>query len=203
MKAHNLSIYLNIPPHQIAVYRPYLRLMVGLAQAAMTRNQAQPEHAVLFLLDEFPALGKMPVGGFAYLAGYGVRLWVFTQSLGQLEAIYGKMAEAILSNCAVTQVWSLAPADVKTAEHISHTLGETAVTTYSESRAHKHRFGISRGYHDSRSQRTRRLLTPDEILCLPEGKMLLFVSGLRPFLVNRVFYYKDIFFKGTFGRWGN
>lgn len=202
IKREVISLYLNIPPHQIAVYRPYLRLMVGLTQAAMTRSDIKPTKPVLFLLDEFPALGKMPVNGFAYLAGYGVSLWVFTQSIGQLQAIYGKQADAILSNCAVTQVWSLAPADVKTADHISRTLGDTMVTTYSETRSGKRIFTPTRSYSDNRNQRTRKLLTPDEILCLPEQKTLLFVSGMRPFLVNRIYYYKDSFFKGMFGSWG-
>lgn len=202
MKHEVMSVYLNIPPHQIAVYRPYLRLMVGLTQAAMTRSDIKPAKPVLFLLDEFPALGKMPVNGFAYLAGYGVSLWVFTQSIGQLQAIYGKQADAILSNCAVTQVWSLSPADFKTADHMSRTLGDTMVTTYSETRSGKRIFTPTRSYSDNRNQRTRKLLTPDEILCLPEQKTLLFVSGMRPFLVNRIYYYKDSFFKGMFGSWG-
>ena len=203
MKKQVMSIYLNIPPHQIAVYRPYLRLMVGLSQAAMTRSSVTPQHPVLFLLDEFPALGKMPIGGFAYLAGYGVSLWVFSQSIGQIQAIYGQNADAIFSNCAVTQVWSVAPADIKTAEHISRTLGEKAITTFSETRAQKYRFGSARSYTDNRTHRTRRLMTPDEILCLPEKKSLLFISGMRPFLVDRIVYYKDIFFSGRFGTWGN
>ena len=202
LKREVISLYLNIPPHQIAVYKPYLRLMVGLAQAAMTRSEVKPAKPVLFLLDEFPALGKMPVNGFAYLAGYGVSLWVFTQSIGQLQAIYGKQADAILSNCAVTQVWSVAPADFKTANHISHTLGDTTVTTYSETRSQRHLFAVDRSYSDNRNQRTRKLLTPDEILCLPESMTLLFVSGMRPFLVKRVVYYRDRFFKGMFGIWG-
>ncbi len=202
LKREVISLYLNIPPHQISVYKPYLRLMVGLAQAAMTRSEAKPPKPVLFLLDEFPALGKMPINGFAYLAGYGVSLWVFTQSIGQLQAIYGKQADAILSNCAVTQVWSVAPADLKTANHISHTLGDTMVTTYSETRSQRHLFAADRSYSDNRNQRTRKLLTPDEILCLPESMTLLFVSGMRPFLVKRVIYYKDRVFKGMFGSWG-
>lgn len=202
LKKEIISLYLCIPPHQIAVYRPYLRLMVGLAQAAMTRSEIKPIKPVLFLLDEFPALGKMPINGFAYLAGYGVSLWVFSQSIGQVQAIYGKQADAILSNCAVTQIWSLAPADFKTADHVSRTLGDTMVTTYSETRSQRHRFGMDKSYSDNRNQRTRKLLTPDEILCLPEKKMLLFVSGTRPFLVNRIFYYKDSVFKGLFGSWG-
>ncbi|UTW58847.1 type IV secretory system conjugative DNA transfer family protein [Kordiimonas sp. SCSIO 12603] len=202
IKKEVISLYLNIPPHQIAVYKPYLRLMVGLTQAAMTRSEFKPAKPVLFLLDEFPALGKMPINGFAYLAGYGVSLWVFTQSIGQLQAIYGKQADAILSNCAVTQVWSVAPADFKTADHISRTLGDTMVTTYSETRSQRHMFAAHRSYSDNRNQRTRKLLTPDEILCLPESMTLLFISGMRPFLVNRAIYYKDKAFKGMFGSWG-
>jgi type IV secretion system protein VirD4 len=203
MKRHVMTVYMCIPPHQIAVYRPFMRLIVGLATASMTRVPDQPDDPVLFLLDEFPSLGKMPIGGFAYLAGYGVRLWAFTQSLDQLEAVYGKGVGLITANCAVTQAWSLAPADFKTAETLSRTLGDTTINQFSTSRSAKTKLSIKgHNYSDSKSERTRRLLTPDEILCMPEETQLLFVTGTRPFLVERIVYYREKMFQGLFGSWG-
>lgn len=202
LKHQVMSLFVSIPPHQLAVYRPWLRLMVGLTEAAMTRNPMQPEVPVLFLLDEFPSLGKMPVNGFAYLAGYGVRLWVFSQSMGQLEAAYGQQTQTILSNCAVTQSWSVAPADIKTAEALSRTLGKRQVTLVSETRASASRFApTARHWSDSRSPQTRPLLTPDEILCLPDACQLLLISGARPFLVERLRYYTEQRFADQYDGW--
>ncbi len=202
LKREIASIYLIIPPHQMAVYKPFMRLMVGLAQASMTQAKRKMPYEVLFLLDEFPSLGKMPIGGFAYLAGYGVKLWAFTQSIAQLEAVYGKNAGLILSNCAVTQMWSVAPTDVATAEHLSKTLGDKTVRTFSKSRSSNVPIAaMHKNYSDSETRATRRLLTADEILCLPNTVMLLMIAGSRPYLVNRIIYYKDKCFAGQFGNW--
>ncbi|PCI43297.1 MAG: conjugal transfer protein TraG [Alphaproteobacteria bacterium] len=202
LKHEITSVYLIIPPHQMAVYKPFMRLMVGLAQACMTQVKLKTQHEVLFLLDEFPSLGKMPVGGFAYLAGYGVKLWAFTQSIAQLEAVYGKMAQGILSNCAVTQMWSVAPADVDTAERISRTLGEKTVRTFSRSRSSNLPIAaLHKNYSESETRATRRLLTADEILCLPKHTMLLMIADSRPYLAKRIVYYQDRRFAGRYGDW--
>lgn len=196
------SLYVIVPPHQVPVYRPWLRLMVGLTTAAMTRVPFSPKVPVLFLLDEFPSLGRMPVDGFSYLAGYGVRLWVFTQSLGHIESLYGKKAETIFSNCGVLQAWAVAPSDIATAERLSKTLGECTVQVRQTSRSFTFRFFPSmRNYQVSKSPRTKRLLSADEILCLPDCTQLLFVSGGRPFLTERVRYFRHKAFKGCFDRW--
>lgn len=202
LKLIDMSVYLVVPPHLVATYRPYMRLIVGLAQAAMSRYEWQDTNDVLFLLDEFPSLGKMPIAGFAYLAGYGVKLWVFSQSLSQLEAVYGKATGLILSNCAVQQMWSVAPSDVTTAEHISRTLGDKTVRNFSSSKTVETPLSATgRSYSVNVARQTRRLLTPDEILCLPKNMMILMIAGSRPYLANRLVYYKDKLFAGRFDEW--
>ena len=67
--------------------------MVQIAITANARNIAvKPEKPILFILDELPALGKMPVIEQAYglMAGFGLQLWGFVQDLSQLENLYGK-----------------------------------------------------------------------------------------------------------------
>ena len=44
-----MSVFLIIPPEYVSVYQPFLRLMVGLTTAAMTRNKRIP-----------PASGAVP-----------------------------------------------------------------------------------------------------------------------------------------------
>lgn len=203
LKYEVTSVYLILPLHQIAAYRPFMRLMVGLATAAMTRIRHELSEPVLFLLDEFPSLGKMPISAVAYLAGYDVRLWFFTQSLAQLEAVYGKSGlNTILSNCAVTQMWSVAPADYETAEHLSKVLGENTVASYSRSKSSDKPMALlPHQWSEQASRKIKRLMSPDELLCLPAHLMVLLVAGSRPYLVQRVIYYKDKLFAGKFGTW--
>ena len=59
LKEETASVFIIIPPEYLEAYRPFLRLVTGLATAAMTRNHARPKNPVLFLLDELPALGYM------------------------------------------------------------------------------------------------------------------------------------------------
>jgi len=78
-----MSLYIIIPPEYLRVYQPFMRLVIGLAIAAMSRNTKVPTRPVLFLMDELPALGYMrPIeDGIGYLAGYGASLWLFIQDL--------------------------------------------------------------------------------------------------------------------------
>ncbi len=59
LKDEVASVFIIVPPEYLEAYRPFLRMMTGLATVAMTRNNAKPKHPVLFLLDELPALGYM------------------------------------------------------------------------------------------------------------------------------------------------
>ncbi|SMP82292.1 Type IV secretory system Conjugative DNA transfer [Novosphingobium panipatense] len=50
----------------------------------MARSPARPERPVLFLLDEFAALGRLePVErAMGLMAGYGLQLWPILQDIG-------------------------------------------------------------------------------------------------------------------------
>jgi hypothetical protein len=57
---------------------------------------------VTFFLDELPRLGRLDVieQSLDMGRGYGVRLWLFCQNLGQLQTAYPN-AQGMMSNCAI------------------------------------------------------------------------------------------------------
>lgn len=65
--------------------------MVSQAMTDLARSSVQPPAPVLFLLDEFAALGRLePVErAMGLMAGYGVQLWPILQDLHQLRDTYG------------------------------------------------------------------------------------------------------------------
>jgi type IV secretion system protein VirD4 len=198
LKRETLSLFIIIPPEYVAVYQPILRLMVGLATAAMTRQAKRPKHPVLFLLDELPALGHMrPIeDGIGYLAGYGATLWLFVQDLDQLQKTYVKW-RSMIANCAVRQAFNVQ--DTQTAELLSGMLGQRTVRTRSGSRSGRFPWlWMATNFNETVAETGRPLLSPAEIMLLPENQMLVFVQGCKPILAEKARYFTDRYFRKRF-----
>ncbi|WP_430431280.1 type IV secretory system conjugative DNA transfer family protein [Oceanicaulis sp.] len=121
---HPPTLYITLRPGEIDPYRSLLRVMVaqhlrGLMQQ-VPDGKAPP---VLFMLDEVPRLGNMPPIEEALEVGrqYGIKLWMFAQSLGQLRNIYPN-ADGMIGNCRVQCYMNPALHD-GTADHLSKSLG--------------------------------------------------------------------------------
>ena len=73
---------------------------------------------VLFLIDEFPALGNLSLfeQALAYIGGYGLKSLLIVQSINQLNKIYGK-DNSIIDNCRVQLYFT--PNDKDTPKMIS------------------------------------------------------------------------------------
>lgn len=89
------SLFLVLPPDDIAENAAFLRLFVKAALSVMgTQSPLHDEKKAecLFLLDEFYSLGKLDelIESSGRMRSYGVHLWPFMQSLSQFESLYGK-----------------------------------------------------------------------------------------------------------------
>lgn len=177
------------PPEYLQAYRPFLRLMTGLATVAMTRNPARPKHPVLFIFDELPALGYMrPIEeGIGYLAGYSAKLWLFVQDLDQLEKTCPK-ARSMIANCAVRQAFNVQDPD--TAKLLSEMLGTATVTMQSKGQSSALPFKLLTGaYHSGVFEGARQLMTTGEILTMDSKRQLLFVQGLPAIRARKIRYF--------------
>ncbi len=193
IKEEPTSLYIIIPPEYLETYKPVVRIMIGLTIAAMTRTQKKPKDNVLFLIDEFPALGYMEIieTGIGYLAGYGVTLWTFIQDLSQLKALYKKW-ETFISNCAVRVAFGTN--DFDTAKVLSDMLGNTTIRISSSGDS-------SGGKSTNYSETSRLLMTPDEIMRMPFDSQLIFFQGQKPVVAEKVMYFSEPAFKGSFDKW--
>src|SRR3546814_2398317 len=97
---------LVLPPDRLATYARWLRLMLAQALTDLARAPASPARPVLFLLDEFAALGRLePVErAMGLMAGYGIQLWPILQDVQQLRALYDRRAGTFLSNAGALQL---------------------------------------------------------------------------------------------------
>jgi type IV secretion system protein VirD4 len=122
------------------------------------------------------------------MAGYGIRSFLITQSLNQIEKAYGPN-NSILDNCHVRV--SFATNDERTAKRVSDSLG-----TATEMRAMKnyagHRLSPWLGHlMVSRQETARALMTPGEIMQLPPSDAIVMVSGLFPIRARKARYFAD------------
>ena len=200
LKRRAMSVYLTIPPAALATYYPWLRVMVGQLIAAMTRVPAEPAHPVLFMLDEFPALGRLSAieKGIGYLAGYGVSLWLVTQDLHQVASIYrGDAWKSMVANCSIRQCFGVQ--DAETAELVSRMLGTTTVHSRSEGYASNVDQVLGRR-NASQSEAGRPLLTPGEIMTLEDHEMILMCRGW-PIKATKIDYRNERMFHGMWDKW--
>ena len=194
------SLYLVIAPSDLDRLRPLMRLVINqigrrLAETNTSGGGEAPRHRLLWMLDEFPALGKMAFfeSALAYFAGYGMKAFLISQDLNQLDSRYGDK-NSILANCHVRIAYGAN--DDGTAERISKLLGQMTFQTDSESISQEKGavFGkkqASKGIQEN----ARPLLTAGEVLQLPREDALLFVGGLYPYRAKKVIYYEDPKFK--------
>ncbi|MXN49412.1 TraM recognition domain-containing protein [Shinella kummerowiae] len=195
LKHSNVTVFLVLPPDRLSTYSRWLRLLVSQSLLDMARDTAKPAVPVLYLLDEFAALGHLaPVErAMGLMAGYGVQLWPILQDVHQLRATYGQRAGTFLSNAGVLQVFGVNDHD--SARLVSDLLGQETVVFQTMARAlDSEKSGISY----SQQHTARPLLTPDEVRNLPAQGQLLFIAGKRPIVAGKLAYYTDPEFKGTF-----
>ncbi len=190
---HPTSLYLVVPPSDISRTRPLVRLMLNQIGRRLTEDHTAPNeerHKVLFMLDEFPALGRLDFfeTALGYMAGYGLRAFLIAQSLNQISKAYGS-DNSILDNCHVRVAF--ASNDERTAKRISDALGSTT-----ELRAMKnyagHRLAPWLSHvMVSRQETARQLLTPGEVMQLPPDDEIVMVAGAPPVRAKKLRYYQD------------
>ncbi|MFA7596901.1 MAG: type IV secretory system conjugative DNA transfer family protein [Novosphingobium sp.] len=197
MKASPATIFLVLPPDRLDTYARWLRLMIAQALTDLSRASAAPARPVLFLLDEFAALGRLdPIErAMGLMAGYGVQLWPICQDIHQLRALYGPRAGTFFSNAGVLQIFAVNDHD--SARLVSDLLGqETVVFETVNIALDAQESGLSFGAQHV----GRPLLTPDEVRTLPFSRQLLFLAGQRPIVAAKLAYHADREFAGTFDR---
>lgn len=195
LKRRNVSVFLVLPPDRLSTYSRWLRLLVAQSLTDMARDPGKPAVPVLYLLDEFAALGHLaPVErAMGLMAGYGVQLWPILQDVHQLRATYGQRAGTFLSNAGVLQVFGVNDHD--SARLVSDLLGQETVVFQTMSRAlDAEKTGITYGEQHT----ARPLLTPDEVRNLPQNLELLFLASQRPIIAGKLAYYADTEFRGLF-----
>jgi type IV secretion system protein VirD4 len=189
-----VSLYLDVPPADLTRVKPLLRLMVIQFCQRLSEDFGNAKHDLLWMLDEFPVLGKMDFweSALAYIAGAGMKAVMICQDLKQLDKHYGDN-NAIMAN-SHTKV-TFAPNDEKTARRISELLGKTTVDEKRVSFSSDYQAMVKSSQNESYNHVGRPLLTPGEIMQLPFEEELILRAGKRPVRARKVLYFQEEHFQ--------
>jgi type IV secretion system protein VirD4 len=198
LRSKRMSIYVGVNPDDLHRLRPIVNLFfqqaIGLQTRELPEQNPTLKFQVMMLLDEFAALGRMPIiaEAISYLPGYNVRVVVVIQAPSQLRELYGlHVAETMLKSLAVRIVF--AAKDHADAREISDELGFQTVKAKSvstptfEFSSEKSR----RSRSQTASLQRRSLLLPQEVKDLGNEEAIIFYEGLKPIRCRKIRYYRD------------
>ena len=177
----NLTIYICIKPNEIDSYMSLLRVVIAQHIRGLTSGEIPPRDAapILFLLDELPRLKHMaPVEEALEVGrGYGIKLWMISQSIGQMRTAYPN-AEGMMGSCAVRSFMNPSLQD-GTAKMLAEQIG--------------YRKGEEHGGKDRAMNASPQLVVDPTQLAGAEFKELQIVIGVgtKPAKVKKVYAYKD------------
>lgn len=145
LKREPTTVYLVLPPEMMSRHGKWLRLLLSSALQASTRPRHAGEPRILFMLDEFAALGHLQIieDNWALARGYGIQIMPVFQDLNQLKAIYDKRWETFVGNAGV--ITSFAPNDITTAEWLSKRMGQRTVLMTTTSTSASYNKGSNQG----------------------------------------------------------
>lgn len=118
------SIYIYIPDEKLKIYGDLLRIITAQSMEYFSSRPPENKQTILFCLDEFASFGKLQiVESLRKLRKRRIRILVLTQSLADLDMIYGKdERKAMLGNFKFTVL--LGCKDTETQEYFSKMIGE-------------------------------------------------------------------------------
>lgn len=125
-----MTVYICLPPRYWSTAAPWMRLLLTCFLNSLQQDLAPPTNGkpILFLMDEFSALGRMQIieDALAYAATYSILLWPVVQGYHQLEKLYGKAASGFVGNAALVEFFG--NGEQETAKLCSDMLGEVEIS---------------------------------------------------------------------------
>ena len=191
------TVYVGLTPDNLKRLQPLMQVFYQQATEFLSRKLPSDDepYGVMFMMDEFPTLGKMEqfMSGIAYFRGYHVRLFLIIQDTQQLKGIYEEPGmNSFLSNS--TYRITFAANNYETAQLISQLCGNKTVEQVSQNRPKFLDFNpASRSMSVSQTQRA--LLLPQEVINLPRDEQILLIESSPPIKSDKIKYYLDPFFK--------
>ena len=183
------DIFIQIEEHMLEQYKPLLTMISNQFIKSFERRPNDNGKSILFLLDEFPRLGKIDsiTNALSTLRSKSIHIALFVQSKSQLNMIYGKdTAEVIADNCNYKAI-------LKATEPTTQKWCSDLVGTYDKLKkshgANASAMGMHSGTSVNRSEEEKRIMKPEEFGYLKDDVVCIFPNGYK--VLKKAPYYKE------------
>lgn len=197
MKKKKTTVYVGLTPDNIARLQKLMQVFYQQSTEFLSRKMPdlkEEPFGVLFLMDEFPTLGKMEQfkSGIAYFRGYRVRLFLVVQDTQQLKGTYEEAGmNSFLSN-AYFRI-TFAANNYETANLISQLCGNKTVKNVSYNSPRFFDLNLATRTTNT-SEVQRALLLPQEVIQLPRDDQIILIESFPPIRAKKIKYFTDKFF---------
>lgn len=215
------SWFINVPIEYVQLWAPLLRTMFTVQTLYKSRAPAAPR--LTMIVDEAGQLGSFEalLRAYTYGRGAGIQTWALFQDAGQIIRNFGETAlQGFMGSASLRQFFGVR--DYQTAQLVSSMLGMETLEyddTLRQAEARRNKFDAamqmmtgsdpfaaiqnmkySNQASQHRTKQARSLMTPDEVLVMPEDRQIQFISGksLRPVYAEKYPYYMRPEFSGRF-----
>lgn len=192
-KKRPTTVYVGLTPDNIQRLKSLMAMFYQQATEFLSRKMPGKDepYGVLFLMDEFPTLGKLEqfLAGIAYFRGYHVRLFLIIQDTQQLKGTYEDAGmNSFLSNS--TYRITFAANNIETAKLISELIGNQSVESSSYNKPRF--FDLNPGSRSvNTSQASRALLLPQEVISMPRDDQVILIEASPPIKTKKIKYFED------------
>lgn len=175
------SVFIVIDDSRLKLYAPLLHIITAQSLEFFSNRSNESKTTILFCLDEFASLGKLEIiDALRKLRKKHIRLLILTQSLPDIDLVYGREERmAMMNNFRFTVLMNATDAD--TQEYYAKIIGYKDTTRHSTS-------SNSRQTTHTESESKEFIVEPAELARLGDNLILLHPDGHM--ILKKNFYYK-------------
>lgn len=178
LETHN--VFIIIDDSNLKLYAPILHIISVQSLEYFSTRSNQSKTTILFALDEFASLGKMDItDALRKLRKKHIRIMVLTQSMADIDLIYGENERKAMMNNFPFKV-ILGADDTDTQEYFAKLIGYEKTTKKSTTK------GAQKSYTESESK--EYAIDPEELSRFQDDLVLLYPGGFRRLTKN--YYFK-------------
>jgi type IV secretion system protein VirD4 len=194
-----LAVFITLPPEKLESHSRFQRLLISQAIATISRSGVGQDTPIDLYIDEAGTIGALPILSQAVgiMRSYGLKIWTFFQTLGQLKRDYPHDYQNFIGNSGT--LFLLKVMDDETAQYFSRRLGkyrqfEELNGLLKDGRGlSRLRWGTTFGSNDKSKQAMEDVLSPEGLCQLPDEVGLVLTDGTPAFFVKAPYYKTEPF----------
>lgn len=182
------SVYVKIEDAKLDLYAPILHIITAQVLEFLSARENKKDPKILLCLDEFASLGKMEIiGALRKLRKKNVRIAVLTQSLADLDLIYGVAERKAMMNNFQYKV-ILQANDTDTQEYFAKLIGQIEKERQSTTQSGGGIFNNNNNVSITTSMAKEFIIEPSALGRLKNNLIVLHPNGYEKLEKN--FYFK-------------